>query len=76
MRFRSLSVSHFRAVDRASLSFGPGLNVLYGPNDLGKTTLATAMRAALLLPADSSAHQQFLPWHSSESPQVTLVFEA
>lgn len=76
MRFRRLSVSHFRAVDRAALSFGPGLNVLYGPNDLGKTTLATALRAVLLLPADSSAHQQFLPWHSSESPQVALAFEA
>ena len=48
MRFRSLTISHFRAVDRAALSFGPGLNVLYGPNDLGKTTLATAMRAVLL----------------------------
>ena len=75
MRFRRLEVSHFRAVDRAALEFAPGLNVLYGPNDLGKTTLATAMRAALLLPADSSAHRDFLPWHSKELPQVVLSLE-
>jgi AAA domain-containing protein len=75
LRFRRLEVSHFRAVDRAALEFAPGLNVLYGPNDLGKTTLATAMRAALLLPADSSAHRDFLPWHSKELPQVVLSLE-
>ncbi len=75
MRFRRLEISHFRAVDRAALEFAPGLNVLYGPNDLGKTTLATAMRAALLLPADSSAHRDFLPWHSKELPQVVLSLE-
>jgi hypothetical protein len=57
------------------MEFGPGLNVLYGPNDLGKTTLASAMRAALLLPADSSAHQAFVSWQASEPPRVCLGFE-
>lgn len=75
MRFRSLLVRSYRAIDSAKVAFGPGLNVLYGPNDLGKTTLASAMRAALLLPADSTAHQAFLPWHSGEPPRVCLSFE-
>jgi len=74
--FRRLEVSHFRAVDRAALDFSPGLNVLYGPNDLGKTTLALALRAALLLPADSSAQREFLPWHSKEPPRVVLCLES
>ncbi|HVZ35798.1 MAG TPA: AAA family ATPase, partial [Polyangiaceae bacterium] len=74
MRFLRLEVSHFRAVDHAVVDFGPGLNVLFGPNDLGKTTLAAALRAVLLLPAESTAHQQFLPWHSTELPQVCLSF--
>ena len=75
MRFRRLEVSSYRAVDQAVLELGPGLNVLYGPNDLGKSTLASAMRAALLLPAESSAHQAFVPWHSAEPPRVQLSFE-
>ncbi len=75
MRFRRLEVSHFRAVDQAELELGPGLNVLYGPNDLGKSTLGMALRAALLLPAESSAQRELLPWHSSEQPRVALTFE-
>jgi AAA domain-containing protein len=75
VRFTQLEAHHFRAVNRASIEFGPGLNVLYGPNDLGKTTLAAAMRAALLLPADSSAHQAFVSWQSSEPPRVCLGFQ-
>jgi hypothetical protein len=76
LRFRRLEVSHFRAVDRAQLELAPGLNVLHGPNDLGKTTLAMALRAVLLLPADSSAQREFLPWHSQEPPRVVLSLES
>ncbi|MEY4544462.1 MAG: hypothetical protein RL685_657 [Pseudomonadota bacterium] len=75
MRFRRLEVSHFRAVDQAQLELAPGLNVLYGPNDLGKSTLGMALRAVLLLPAESSAQREFLPWHSQELPRVLLTFE-
>lgn len=75
MRFRRIEVQSFRAIRRAAVDFGPGLNVLFGPNDLGKTTLASAMRAALLLPVESSAHQAFLPWQATEPPRVTLSFE-
>lgn len=75
MRFRRLIVRDFRAIEEARVELGPGLNVLYGPNDLGKTTLATAIRAALLLPAESTAHQSFVPWHKDERPEVDLYFE-
>jgi AAA domain len=75
MRFRRLEVRAYRAIDQAELEFGPGLNVLYGPNDLGKSTLAGAMRAVLLLPAESTAHQAFVPWHDVGPPRVRLTFE-
>jgi hypothetical protein len=75
MRFRRLEVQAYRAIDQAEVEFGPGLNVLYGPNDLGKSTLAAAMRAVLLLPAESTAHQAFLPWHDAGPPKVRLTFE-
>jgi recombinational DNA repair ATPase RecF len=75
VRFRRLEVRAYRAIDQAELEFGPGLNVLYGPNDLGKSTLAAAMRAVLLLPAESTAHQAFVPWHDVGPPKVRLTFE-
>ncbi len=51
MRFLALEVEAFQAIASAKLAFSPQLNVLYGPNDLGKSTLVTALRAALLSPA-------------------------
>ncbi|MFT5126613.1 MAG: putative ATP-dependent endonuclease of OLD family [Rhodothermales bacterium] len=50
MRLVSLNVENFKGVNSASLELGPGLNILYGPNELGKSTLAEAIRAILLLP--------------------------
>jgi energy-coupling factor transporter ATP-binding protein EcfA2 len=75
VRFRRLEVRAYRAIDQAELEFGPGLNVFYGPNDLGKSTLAAAMRAVLLLPSESTAHQAFVPWHDAGPPRVRLTFE-
>jgi len=74
MRFEHLLVESFQVLRRAEITFGPGLNVLYGPNDLGKSTLATAIRAVLLVPPTSSEAGQYLPWNRDDSPRVTLTF--
>jgi len=50
MKLCCLRVSNLAAIRDTEIEFGPGLNVLYGPNDLGKSTLVDAIRLALLLP--------------------------
>jgi DNA repair exonuclease SbcCD ATPase subunit len=75
MRLRRLEVEHFAGIRKADVPFGPGLNLLHGPNELGKSSLLQAIRAALLLPHSSSAHKDFIDWHSDESPRVRLDFE-
>lgn len=74
MRFSRLEVENFKAIVSAELELGPGLNVLYGPNDLGKSTLGVALRAALLLPSTSSAADAYVPWHEQVAPIVRLTF--
>lgn len=74
MRFSKLQIENFRAIVSAELEFGPGLNVLYGPNDLGKSTLGLALRAALLLPSTSSTAAEYVPWQEPVTPVVTLTF--
>ncbi len=74
MRFTSLTVESFKAIRSAHLEFGPRLNVLYGPNDLGKSTLITALRAALLVPTRSTEAEQYFPWYADSAPTVTLSF--
>lgn len=76
MRFVSVEVSDFGCIDHARIELGPGLNVLYGPNDLGKSTLAHGLRAALLLLPRSTAAKEFKPWHSDAVPRVVLDFVA
>lgn len=75
MRLRSVEVTDFGSVQHAQVSFEDGLNVLHGPNDLGKSTLAAAIRAALLLQHGSSAARPYVPWGTTRKPTVTLVLE-
>ena len=74
MRFVSLVVDHFCGIEHAEVEFGPGLNILYGPNDLGKSSLAAAIRAVLLLPHGSAEADKFVPWRGDFSPEVKLTF--
>ena len=55
-----LEVKHFRRVRDADLALGAGLNVIHGPNDLGKSTLAEAVRAALLLRSNAKEAERLV----------------
>ena len=75
MKILRLRVTDFAAIREADIDLGRGLNVLYGPNDLGKSTLAEAIRLALLLPHTSSHIDEYVPWAGGQSPVVELTFE-
>jgi len=75
LRLYRLHVADFAAVAAADIEFGPGLNVLYGPNDLGKSTLAQAIRLAFLLPHASTHIDDYVPWIGGRDPVVELTFE-
>ncbi len=76
MLVRSLEVQNFRIIRQAHLTFGRGLNVLFGPNDLGKSSLLDALRAAFLLPFTSKEGEEYIPWGNSDKPRVVVRFEA
>ena len=78
MRLLSLEVEHFRAIQSARLLFGRGLNVVYGPNDLGKSTLTEAIRAALLIAPGSAEARSFATWGAAagQFPKVLIGFES
>jgi hypothetical protein len=75
MKLCALEVDDFRGIRKASVQFGPGLTVLHGPNDLGKSTLAEAVRAALLVPTTSKEGKSYVTWAASVPARVTLTFE-
>ncbi|HEX3527143.1 MAG TPA: AAA family ATPase [Thermoanaerobaculia bacterium] len=75
MRLHRLRVQSFAAIRDVEIAFGPGLNILYGPNDLGKSTLADAIRLALLLPHTSTGSDPYIPWSGANDPFVDLTFQ-
>src|SRR5690349_19478053 len=75
MELVSLGVECFGCVGRARITFKPGLNVVHGANEVGKSSIARAIRFALLLPSSSSAAGPWIPWSGGGDPKVTLVFK-
>ncbi len=75
MWIRELAVQHFAGLRSAKVKFDQGLNVLYGPNEFGKSTLVQAIRAALLLQHGATTASNFVDWHTDHPPQVSLTFE-
>ena len=75
MWIRQLDVTDCAGIKAASVSLQPGLNVLHGPNELGKSTLVKAIRATLLLPASSTTAESLRAWNVDRPPWVALTFE-
>jgi DNA repair exonuclease SbcCD ATPase subunit len=71
-----LEVANFRGIRAASIAFSSGFNVLHGPNDLGKSTLAEAIRAALLVPTNGKEGRSYVAWDVDAPAQVKLTFES
>ncbi len=75
MKLHRLRIVNFAAIENVDVEFGPGLNVLYGPNDLGKSTVVAAIRLGLLLPHNSTHCDQYVGWTGSGDPVVEMTFE-
>jgi hypothetical protein len=73
VRLVRLQVEKFQCIESTEIDLGPGLNVLYGPNDHGKSSLASAIRAVLLLQHGSSHHDRFVSWYGGGPPRVVLT---
>lgn len=75
MKLHRLRVQNFASIGELEIAFGPGLNVLYGPNEIGKSTLADAIRLALLLPCTSNYYEPYISWSGADDPRIELTFE-
>jgi hypothetical protein len=75
MRLHRLRIENFAAIGNVEVEFGPGLNILYGRNDLGKSTVVDAIRLCLLLPHTSTDCDQYIGWTGGDDPLVEITFE-
>ena len=75
MWIRRIEVRHCAGIAEAAVDLQRGFNVLHGPNELGKSTLVSALRAAFLLSATSSTASALQDWNAQEPPDVGVTFE-
>lgn len=47
MYLASLTINNFRRIRSATIEFEPGLNIIVGPNNIGKTAIVDALRSLL-----------------------------
>ncbi|MEA2663765.1 MAG: hypothetical protein QOI11_709 [Candidatus Eremiobacteraeota bacterium] len=73
MRLRSLRVDGFGKLADRAFAFGPGLNVVVGPNEAGKSTLAAALVASLY-GLQRGEKERWRPW-TGAAFATTLTYE-
>jgi len=79
MRLTCIHIAQFRKFHEAIeiRDLEPGLNLFTGPNEAGKSTIASAIRAAFFERHRSSAVEDFRPFSDRQAtPAITLEFTA
>jgi DNA repair exonuclease SbcCD ATPase subunit len=79
MRITRLSVRDFRRYREFEVSLSPGLTIIHGPNEAGKTTIQRAIELILTKKATSNAAEMdgFRSWDAPEEarPVIAIDFE-
>ena len=81
MQFLDLTIRGFGKFQDFSLKFEPGVNLIYGRNEAGKSTLHSFLRAMLFglsrrpeAPRKESAYDHFVPWDENAAYGGNLRF--
>lgn len=76
MRLSRMRIVNFRRFADVELEFAPGMNLIRGPNESGKSTVVRALMAVLFeKPGTSTVRSRLdLRWGVEEQPWLELVF--
>ena|GEM_PF-2294916 len=76
MIFKKLSVQHFKRLKNATFDFLPGINIVKGENETGKSTMKLAFLTALFSsPRSEAAARDIKTWGTDFKSRITLQFE-
>lgn len=82
MQIREAEIFNFGKIHKQRFSFGPGINVIYGPNEAGKSTLHAFLLGMLFglekgrgRSVASEGYQRYEPWHAPAYYSGALRFE-
>ncbi|MCP5049869.1 MAG: AAA family ATPase, partial [bacterium] len=78
MRITRLELKNWMGISSLELDFSAGINLVYGRNEIGKSSIIESIRQAILGdPSSKKADYKALkPWGSNEKAHVKLFFTA
>lgn len=76
MKITRLELENWMGIPRLALDFSGGINLLYGRNEIGKSSIIQSIRQALLGDAASKGadYKSFKPWGTDASANVRMTF--
>ncbi|HLP62737.1 MAG TPA: AAA family ATPase [Candidatus Deferrimicrobium sp.] len=76
MIITKLELENWMKIRKLPLEFHPGINLIYGPNEIGKSSIIEAIKQAILGDPNSGGreYKQFQPWGTTEKARVNLSF--
>lgn len=79
MQIREAKVYHFGKLEKCEFAFAPGINVIYGENEAGKSTLHTFLTAMLFGMEKGRGrkddYQRYEPWHAPSYYSGAIRFQ-
>jgi uncharacterized protein YhaN len=77
MRIERIRLERFRRFQELDIELSPGLNVVRGPNESGKSTLVSAIVAGLFFKTatQSQSLRSLMSWGTDEAPVVEMLLE-
>lgn len=82
MRIKSLQLKPFAGITDKAVEFSPGLNVILGPNEAGKSTLLNALKSVLFTEVHLTKSKyerlikEYMPAQGGNTVRVYLNFQA
>lgn len=76
MKITRLELENWMGIPRLALDFSGGINLLYGRNEIGKSSIIQSIRQALLGDAASKGadYKSFKPWGTDVRANVRMTF--
>lgn len=81
MNIKEVNITNFGKLQNKKYSFSPGINVIYGPNEAGKTTLQQFMKSMLFGlekkrgKSVQDEYQRYEPWGAPAYFAGSMIFE-
>ncbi len=72
MKIDKLTINGFGKIEKKEITFTEGLNIIYGENESGKSTLQTYI-TAMLYGLDKKQASKYLPWNKGEYGATNIL---